>query len=129
MESLFNEIVMLGRLSQKSNNLFLNISYPYPHPSLPPDNVVLFDQHGIVLSTNDKIIDQGVCAFDYLDLRCYKRVQAAMMLASAEAPIVMNAQYTLHGIPYEAEIHLLKQDERYLGIIWRTPKLVAFNPR
>jgi len=121
-------MVMLDRLIQKSNFLFLD-TYHYPHPDRPPDNILLFDRHGIVLSTNDEIIDQGVCAFDYLDLRCYKRVQAAIKTASAEIPTIVKAQYTLHGVPYDSEVHILKQDGRYLGIIWRTPKLVAFNPR
>lgn len=128
MESLFNGIGILDRLTQKDNNLFFD-TYHHPHPNLPPDNIVLFDQHGIVLSTNDKIIDQGVCAYDYLNLRCFKRVQVAIKIARADTPTIVNVQYTLHGIPYDSEIHILKQDERYLGIIWRTPKLVAFNPR
>ncbi len=128
MESLFNGIVILDRLTQKDNTLFFD-TYPHPHPNLPPDNIVLFDQHGIVLSTNDKIIDQGVCVFDYLNLRCFKRVQVAIKAAGADIPSIVKVQYTLHGIPYDSEIHILKQDEQYLGIIWRTPQLVAFNPR
>jgi hypothetical protein len=62
-------------------------------------------------------------------LRCFKRVQVAIKTASTETPAIINVQYTLHGVPYDSEIHILKQDEQYIGIIWRTPKLVAFNPR
>lgn len=126
MKSLFNGTVMLDRLTQKHDPLFLDT---HSHPKRPPDNILLFNRHGIVLYTNDKIIDRGVCAFEYLDLRYYKRVQAAMKTASADTPNIVNVQYTLHGVPYDSEIYILKQDDRYLGIIWRTPKLVAFNPR
>ncbi len=127
-QSLFNGTAMLDRLIQKYKNLFLDSSN-YPHPSRLPDNFILFDQHGIVLSTKDEIVDRGVCLFAYLDLRCYKRVQAAIKIANADTPTIINAQYTLHGVPYDSEIHILKHGELYLGIIWRTPNLIAFNPR
>jgi len=52
-----------------------------------------------------------------------------MKISSADTPNIVNVQYTLHGVPYDSEIHILKQDDQYLGIIWRTPKLVAFNPK
>jgi hypothetical protein len=127
-QSLFNGAVMLDRLIQNHENIFLNSSH-YPNPSRAPDNFILIDQHGIVLSAKDEIVDRGVCVFAYLDLRCYKRVQAAIKIANADTPTIINVQYTLHGVPYDSEIHILKHGERYLGIIWRTPNLIAFNPR
>ena len=128
MKSLFNGTVMLDRKTQKSINRFFDTSL-CPHPKRPPDNVVLLDQLGIILSSNDEIVGQGVCVFDHLDLRSYKRVQTAIKIANADTPAIVNVQYSLHGVPYDSEIHILKQDEGYLWIIWRTPNLVAFNPR